>query len=86
MKYKLVYIEWADATSNSGWFTEEEMKDWVKTSAWVVKQVGWVFEETPKYIALYGSIVDGVRDREVRYGQIQKIPKTWIRKRKVLKI
>ena len=88
MKYKLVYLEWSDATSNSAWHSEEELAQWGKNSGWIVKQVGWLFEENDKYIVIFSSMADGGKNEgeENHYGNLQKIPKTWIRKRKVLKI
>ena len=43
---KLVYLEWADATSPiSGWQSLDEAIDWAKEQDYWVKQVGWVLEE-----------------------------------------
>ena len=89
MKYKLVYIEWADAVSNNiRWFGEDEAKDWAKNINFVVKECGFVMKETSKYTFLVNRLSNteyhGEGDKEC--GGLHKIPKTWIRKRKVLKV
>ena len=85
---KLVYIKWQDAVSNSGWFSENETGQWTETDNFcIVEQVGWVFKETPKYICLIGRITLNVPTYDcVKYGMLQKIPKTWILKRRTLKV
>lgn len=84
-KHKLVYIEWEDATSRSGWHLNEEVDDWIKGRGWFVNHVGWVIRETKKYIVLAGSQVEKDGHGDEQWGNLQKIPKTWIRKRKILK-
>ena len=77
---KLIYIEWHDAFAQGGWMTKKELDEW-KEGEWIVREVGWVIEETETQIILAArySPPDGA-DVE-QYGLLQKIPKTWIRKK-----
>ena len=92
MKLKLIYLEWQDATSKShGWCTLEDVKEWGKKSGMIIKEVGWVIEENDKYILLADKqTVLTSHDKENKidtyYGEIIKIPTTWIKKRKIIKI
>ncbi len=81
MPSKLVYVEWCDAISlEVQWQTEEELLEWAKSEDWIVRQVGWIIEETEKYILLAGKIShDSNGDTQVGLGL--KIPTTWILKR-----
>lgn len=89
MKYKLVYIEWQDASSQGGWQTNKEIDKWLAAShndAGFAKQVGWIIRETKRFIIMSSRhAVDNDYQAE-QWGELQKIPKTWIRKRKVIKI
>ena len=80
IKFKLVYIEWADSTSISEWKFIDEAIKWAENSVWIVKHVGWIIKETDKYILIGSNIADDGK----QVGNLQKIPKTWIRKRKRL--
>ena len=82
---KLIYLQWADATSpaENHWREIEEAKQWAKEDDYWIEQVGWVLEENEKYILLAcqkSITVSGVQVEQ--FGLLQKIPKTWIRKRK----
>ncbi len=90
MKYKLVYLEWGDATSpedETTWFTIKGAKDWANYvhKNHYNKELGFLLEENKKYIVLASrmSIFEGKGER---VGHLMKIPKTWIKKRKILKI
>ena len=85
-KPKLIYIEWADACSQGGWKTKEQALAWVKTTNWYVHQVGWLLEETDKYILLVDTYSPENLLEEELYNGVHKIPKTWIRKRRVIKL
>lgn len=76
----MVYLEWGDAISNTGWMSENEAKEWAKEDHWVVKNVGWILEETKEYILLAAKYSDGSGE----YGLLHKIPTTWIKVRKEL--
>lgn len=76
----LVYIEWEDAVSEAAWVTDQGLKDWLRDSEQLVRQVGWIVQETKNYIALVGRIcTTGPHTQD--YGMLQKIPKTWIKRR-----
>lgn len=84
---KLIYLEWADAISSGCvWITKDELEDWLDTSEWIIKQVGFVLKETDEFILLASHYKPEDKWGEEQYGHLQKIPKTWIRKRKVIKI
>ena len=81
MKPYLAYLEWADAHTNSGWFTKKQMEEWAK-SEWFIKECGWVVAENKKFIvfATAWKPVDEWTDEQ--FCSLHKIPKTWIRKKK----
>ena len=83
MKRKPTYLEWCDAHTNAGWFTLDEAKEWSKCE-WVIKECGWVVEETKEFIVFATSWKPSDEWSEEKLGSLHKIPKTWIRKRKVL--
>ncbi len=84
---KLIYIEWADAiSSGSVWIEKSALEGWIDNTEWIVKQVGWLLKETDKFILIASQLKPSDWFTEEQYGHIQKIPKTWIRKRKVLNL
>lgn len=84
----LVYLEWEDACSQTGWHTKEELEKFIKQNNAIVNQVGWIYKDDKTYIVLISrlgqEIYDSIDDEAAGYGHIQKIPKTWIRKKVVL--
>lgn len=74
---KLIYIEWHDAVANTGWLNKERMEEFANSDPAIIREIGWVYREDDKEIVLFGR-TDITEDE---YGLIQKIPKTWIRKR-----
>lgn len=77
---QLVYIEWEDAVSEATWVTDEGLRNWLRDAEQLVRQVGWIVQETKQYVALVGRLCrtgPGLQD----YGMLQKIPKTWIKRR-----
>ena len=78
--YKLIYLEWHDAFGRGGWRTSQELDEW-KKGEFVVREVGWLIEETDKQIILAGRHVPPDNGDDELYGGLQKIPTTWIRKR-----
>jgi len=77
---ELVYIEWEDAIAQAGWHSKRETRKWAKESSMIISQIGWVYKETKKYIVLISRIC--IDDEKITsYGNLQKIPKTWIKKR-----
>lgn len=82
MSKKLIYIEWADAiSSGSGWTEEHELDRWINDTEWIIKQVGWVLHEDKKCLTIASQIKPDDDFTCAQFGHIQKIPKTWIRKR-----
>lgn len=87
MKSKLIYLEWEDAvTNNAGWVPAEEAKAWAKEKFGLIRECGWVLDENPEFILLSNrmSALSGGGFEDPDVGGIHKIPKTWIRKRRVL--
>jgi len=81
----LVYIEWEDAIASHEWFSVEEANSWARDTSLTIKQVGWIYEETKEYIALYSRKSLWTSNRGER-GLLQKIPKTWVRKKIRIKL
>jgi hypothetical protein len=67
---ELIYLEWIDIQSQDAWADYEEVVDW-KQKDWIVKQVGWVFEETDTHVVVVNMICE-VFDK---VAHITKIPK-----------
>lgn len=78
MTHPLIYIEWCDATAiNSDWESIQTVIDYAKEDeSWLVREVGFVLEETDEYLLLASQITIGGS-----VGNAVKIPTTWIRKR-----
>lgn len=84
---KLIYLEWADAhTNTSGWKTEAEAKFWAKETNWFIRECGWVIEETKEYIAIATGLKPENDYEEKQFLNLHKIPKTWIRRRKIISL
>jgi len=79
---KLIYIEWEDAVTNAGWFSEEEIGEWRKDAhSWVIHETGFLIEENKRFILLAGGFKPADDWVDIKYVNLHKIPKTWIRKR-----
>lgn len=78
---KLIYLEWEDACGESGWKHESEIKDWIKEATTLVQQTGWVISETKTHLVICSRKTPDHEAWEREYGHLQKIPKTWIRKK-----
>jgi len=79
---KFIYLEWEDAFSlEAGWHYEDDIKERAKAN-FIVSEAGYVLEENDKYLVIAGQYASETG----QFGNITKIPKTWIRKRKVLKV
>ena len=81
---KIIYIEWADAISNSKWFTSSEALAWGEKTYWIIKEAGWLVKETPKYILIASGWSPENEQADEQFVGLHKIPKTWIIKRTVL--
>jgi len=78
---RLIYIEWADAIADPRWLKKEDAERWAKSSAWIVRECGFLLTETKQYIVLVSQYKEGNYWSEERYSGFKKIPKTWIKKR-----
>lgn len=84
---KLVYIEWADAhTNTAGWRTLDEAKLWAKDTDWFIRECGWVIEDTKEYIVIATAFKPENNYEESQFLNLHKIPKTWIKVKKQIKI
>lgn len=82
-KSQLVYIEWYDTVNgNPEWVTKEQAIEWAKTGEWIVKQSGWIIEDTKDYLLLGLGIREGDSFSATRYLGAIQIPKGCIRKLK----
>lgn len=80
----IVYIQWMDACSNGNWFSEEHLDEWVKDDAYC-SDVGYLVRETKKMLVFAQRHEPELGpDRDLQWGNVHKIPKTWVRSRKVL--
>ena len=82
---KLIYIEWEDAVHNAEWFSIDQAEHWHDATSFYIKECGWVVKEDKRGITL-ASRYKTEDLMESQYGGLQYIPKTWIRKRKNIKI
>jgi len=79
---KAIYIEWCDAiASGLEWADSEVVKDWGKKSQWVVKEMGWLIEETKEYIVIASVWKPEDELCDDQFKHLMKIPKTWIKRR-----
>lgn len=84
MKVSIVYIQWADAHGNTGWFNAEESAKWAEQE-WYCDDVGYLIKETPKMIVIAQRHEPfGHANGTEQWGGLHKIPKTWIRNRRLL--
>lgn len=77
---KLIYLEWEDACAEPGWKDQAEIKEWVNQGGLMVKQCGWLLKESKTHISLASRKSDEANEW-MQFGNLQKIPKTWIRRR-----
>lgn len=84
-KMKLIYIEWCDAIANGlEWTDSDVAKEWGKKSEWIVRECGWILEETKQYIVIASVWKPEDALCNEQFKQLMKIPKTWVIKRKEL--
>jgi len=83
---KLIYLEWADAISNNNWFPGDSARIWADKQEWIIRETGWVIKETKEYICLASTWKPEDEYTDEKFMNLHKIPKTWIRKRKTLKV
>lgn len=69
--FEQVYVEWVDiVATDSGWHSEQEIEEWLVHEQDTVKQIGFVYKETPTYIVLIDSYFT-----KQDVGSATKIPK-----------
>lgn len=85
-KLQLVYIEWMDAASDrSGWVRLRECLEWIDGANHTVRECGFILREDDKFLVIAMRWIRADEYQTDRFGQILKIPKPWIVKRKVIK-
>lgn len=83
---KIVYLEWTDATNNSSdWKNKKEVETWIKDEQFWVREVGFLIEETNKHIILCALHAPETEHYSEVFKELRKIPKTWVRNKKILK-
>lgn len=82
-KPKLYLVEWHDAHSESGWKTDKEVDEFIKTDRCFVINVGWILNETKDEIIMACRRLKWKEDGSPEWGMMQKIPKAWIKKREI---
>jgi len=66
-----VYIEWIDIiATDSGWHSDEEIEEWLRTEGDTVKQMGFIYRQTDSHLILLDSYISGTF-----VGTATKIPK-----------
>lgn len=71
---KLLYVEWADATTDDGWNSEHTLE------SHIIKSVGFLIKTTKRDIILAADWSEPESNRRLA------IPKAWIQNKKELKL
>ena len=83
---KIYFVEWQDAHSNSGWFSKVDLERFIKRDRCICQEVGWILHEDKDEIIMASRKIKWKDDfSDCEYGMLQKIPKAWIRKKKIYK-
>ena len=53
---KIIYLEWIDASSKDMWLESEEVKDWLKDKAHIIKTIGFLEEENKDSVIVSQNI------------------------------
>lgn len=73
-------IEWLDAESMAHWQNRDELEKWADET-FVVVDKGWLVYENKTYVTICSQIsLDG------DFGSKTKIPKSWILKKRMVRI
>ena len=91
MKKENIYlVEWHDAHSQGGWHTDDEIKKFIEEDKCICLNVGFILSETKDEIVMAARKLRWKEDSEdgkwAKWGDLQKIPKSWIRKKVIWKI
>ena len=79
----LLLIEWTDAgtITHGDWLSREEVMDDAHADKFLNRTVGWLLHEDKQAVILAAQIADGEKPQ---FDLVMRIPKSLIRKRKVL--
>ncbi len=80
---KLYFVLWHDAHSGAGWYRPNEVEDFLNEERCLVEQVGWLISEDKYEIVLAGRKCKWAKEGDPEWGMLQKIPKAWIRRKKL---
>jgi hypothetical protein len=83
---KLIYLEWQDAIHNANWFEKDLAEEWHNATQFLIKECGWLVKEDKKGITLACRYKVEDNHTVEQFGGLQYIPKTWVKKRKEIKI
>lgn len=82
--YPIIYLEWIDAFSRNVWTNKEDIDTTICSVDWTIQEVGYLIKETKEYILLASMWHPSTKFWCESFDNIHKIPRTWIRQRKVL--
>lgn len=74
MEFKLVRVEWDDASCISGWVFLSDLESQTKPE--LCSSIGWIVRETDAYLVISGHLVDGTKCSDamiIPKGMIKKI-------------
>lgn len=80
---RVVYLEWDDAATRAPWMTLEELDEYQR-GQWLVRQSGFLLAETDTHLLIAGGWAPEDHWRVDQFGPTTRIPKAWIRHRRVL--
>jgi len=83
---KIIYLEWQDAHTSLGWKDDVDIKEFCNDHEFVIKECGWLVEETKRHIVIGTGLKEETNYWDRQILNLHKIPKSWIRKRKIIKI
>jgi hypothetical protein len=79
----VVYLEWEDASSRSPWMDETEIEEFDRSS-FMIRQVGFLLKETSRCLLFAAQWAPEDEFTDAKFGNVIRVPKTWVRKRKLL--
>ena len=81
---RLVLVEWHDAHSDGGWLNKRDLEDFLNRDKCICQNVGWLISETKDELVLGCRKMKWAEDGDEEWGMVQKIPKAWIRIKKII--
>ena len=73
MKYKIIYIEWIDAASDSGWHGRKQAEDWLEEEG-IMVSCGIYVTENKDFICLATTKNSETEYSNEAFCNLQKIP------------